>query len=184
MNADPIEDFILANKANLSIAVAVAEGWPRARTRMVTDFLGHLRNALEGKLENWKYDASGEYFKDRYPGFYFWKGAWANQYSVRLEFGNYGRNMIFGISRVAGPAEERAFSGELLAGIKQPFPSARARKFWEADITMQSPAKDWTSPEVLWRMHSDPKFLADVAGQLLAVAKIGEPIIDRLAQKK
>ena len=53
---------------------------------------------------------------------------------------------------------------------------------------MQSPAANWRKPEVLWQMHTDTKFLEDVAEQLLGVAEISEPIVDRfvdrLARKK
>jgi hypothetical protein len=53
---------------------------------------------------------------------------------------------------------------------------------------MQSPAADWHDPKVLWRVHTDNKFLEDVAEQLLGMAEISEPIVDRfvdrLARKK
>ena len=49
---------------------------------------------------------------------------------------------------------------------------------------MQSPAADWGRPEVLWQMHTNPKFLDEVAEQLLTVAEISERLVDRLAGKK
>jgi hypothetical protein len=71
-----------------------------------------------------------------------------------------------------------------LAAIKEQYPSARSRAWWEAVIDLHSPAPDWTEPTVLWRLHKDDKFLGEVAEQLLAVAKISEPILDRLARSK
>jgi hypothetical protein len=49
---------------------------------------------------------------------------------------------------------------------------------------MQSPAADWHEPSVLWQMHKDPRFCDDVAGHLLAVAKISAPFVDQLVAKK
>jgi hypothetical protein len=49
---------------------------------------------------------------------------------------------------------------------------------------MRFPAADLTTPEVLWRIRSDDKFLEEVAGQLLEVAEISKPILDQLAKEK
>jgi hypothetical protein len=49
---------------------------------------------------------------------------------------------------------------------------------------MPSPAPDWRKPEVLWRIHTDPKFLTDVADQLFEIAEVSAPIIDELAKKR
>jgi hypothetical protein len=79
---------------------------------------------------------------------------------------------------------KRPFCEELLTAIKRLHPSARAKAWWEARITMRSPATDWRSPDVLWRMHTEDTFVDNVAAQLLEVAKISVPFIDRLARKK
>ncbi len=50
-------------------------------------------------------------------------------------------------------------------------------------LSRRPPAGDWGKPDVLWRMNKDSKFLDDVAGQLLQVAKISEPIIAGLVRK-
>jgi hypothetical protein len=71
-----------------------------------------------------------------------------------------------------------------LTAIGKPYPSAIAGKWWEAKMTMRSPAADWQQPDVLWRMHKDRSFLENVAEQLLEVARISEPIVDRLVQRK
>ena len=47
---------------------------------------------------------------------------------------------------------------------------------------MQSPAADWHDPKVLWQMHTDLKCLEDLAEQLLGVAEISEPIVDRFVE--
>ena len=51
-------------------------------------------------------------------------------------------------------------------------------------MTMTVPAADWRDPDVLWQMHKDFKFLESVAEQLLELAKISEPIVDRLVRRK
>ena len=45
-------------------------------------------------------------------------------------------------------------------------------------MIMQSPAADWRTSEVLLRMHTETKFLDEVAEQLLTMAKAAAPIID------
>ena len=94
--------------------------------------------------------------------------------------------MIFGVSRAEDKEhiKKQPHCDEVLIAVKKINPDASAGGWWEARMTMHSPAADWRKPEILWRMHTDGKFLNDVAKQLLEVAEISEPIIDRLVLRK
>lgn len=183
MNTENVQDFILKNPRNLSIAAAVCDAWPQARRELIADFCKRLKAALQRKLKGWETEWDENFFTERYAGFAIWKPAWKHC-AVRLECFDYGEKMIFGVARTEDPKLKRNISDELLAAVKKTFPSARARTYWAADITMNTPAKDWRKPEVLWRVHKDQIFLKEVVEQLLEVAKISEPILARLARKR
>jgi len=184
MKANPIQKFILKNERNLRIAAAVAESWPEAREKLVSGFLDRLKSRLTKKLKGWKFELEGTCFHGRYVNFFLWKPAWHEQYFISLHFGDYGEKMRFGVFRSEYRIKKRKFCPELLAAVGTIDPSVRSRTWWEAAIDMHSPATDWRKPEVLWRMHTDHTFLEEVSDQLLQVAKISAPILDRLVPKK
>lgn len=185
MKPEPIQDYILKSERNLGIAAAVGEAWPEAREKLFAGFLDRLDMRLMKRLKGWKWERSGgRFFLDAYPGYYFWKPAWEGQYGLGLQCNEYGERMVFGVYREKDRIGKRPFCEELLSAIATLHPSARTHSWWEARMTMRSPAADWRKPEVLWQMHKDSKFLDDVAEQLLEVAKISEPIVDRLVRKK
>jgi len=119
-------------------------------------------------------------------GFSFWKPAWKEEYYVELNVWDYGQGVTLGLGRDAGKEhiKKRSHCAELLTAVSKRYPTASARKWWEAAVYMQSPAADWQKPKVLWQMHTDPRFLEDVAEQLLEVAKISEPFVDKLVGTK
>jgi len=184
-NSDPVQDYILENQDNLRIAVAVSGAWAEAGEKLVAGFLDRLRSRLEETLKGWEFKRWGCYLNDSDAGFDFWKPGWKEEYYVALEFWSLGREGSFGLGRDASQEyiKKRSHCGELLAAVRERYASAGARNWWEAEVTLQSPAADWSKPEVLWQMHSDPKFLEDVAAQLLEVAKISEPIVDRFVNQ-
>jgi hypothetical protein len=187
MNSDPVQDYILEDKNHLRIAAAVFDAWPEIRKKLVSDFLDRLHSRLQEKLKGWKFDRWGRPFINEEGGFNFWKPAWKEEYYVSLHLGSYGQEVTFGLARNADKERISQCSPdpELLTAVRERYPSASARKWREAEVTMQSPAADWGKPEVLWRMRDekDP-FLEEVADQLLEVAEISEPFVDRLAGKK
>jgi hypothetical protein len=184
MKSDPIQDYILKNKRNLGIAAAVGEVWPEARGELVSGFLDRLDTPLKKKLKGWQSMQQGEtFFIEAYAGYYIWKPAWKNQYSIGLQCNEYGKSMVFGVERELDYLGKRPHCEELFAAVKEVHPSASTHAWWEARMTMRSPASDWRKPEVLWQMHKDSKFLDDVAEQLLELAKISEPIVDKLVRK-
>lgn len=185
MKADPIVNYVLKNERNFHITAAVGAAWPDARNKIVSGFLDRLDLRLKRKLKGWKSDRYGALFLDAYSGYYISKPGWDEQYYLNLQFGEYGKNMVFGVGRDFEQRGKRPFCDDVLSAVARLHPAARQRKWWwEAQVTMRSPAADWRDSEVLWRAHKDQKFLEDVAEQLLAVAKATAPIIDRLARKK
>ncbi|HEX3628473.1 MAG TPA: hypothetical protein VH280_23950 [Verrucomicrobiae bacterium] len=184
MSTESIEAHILKSEKNLRIAGAVAEAWLAVRKRLVHDFFRGVEKTLKKKLPGWECDLWGEYFMEAYPGFYVGKPTWLERYSINLECHQYGEKMLFGVWRNQKKLAKQPFCSEVLTAVRARFPSARSREWWEAEITMQTPARDWRKPESLWRIHNDAKFLEDVAEQLLSVAKTSEPIIDRLVAAK
>lgn len=184
MQTEPIEDFTLSNERNLRIASAVFEAWPKARQKVVDGFLKRLSSKLKEELKDWEFLMDeAQFFEERWATFYFWKPAWEDQYEIGLQCHDFGEKIVFGVCREMD-AKTKPFCDELLQTIKELHPSARTQTWWEARMSMHSPAADWRTPDVLWRMHTDDKFLNEVAEQLLEVAKASEKIIDGLIRKK
>ena len=185
MKTDTIENHILKTANNFRIAAAVGEAWPDARDRVVSGFLSRLDARLKRKLPGWKSERwGGRFFEVGYPSYCLWKPAWEDQYGLALECNGFGERMIFGVYREKYEIGKRPFSADLLIAIQEVQPSARTHSWWEARITLRVPAPDWRKPEVLWQMHKDVKFLWSVAEQLLDVAEISEPILDRLVRQR
>jgi len=185
MKINPIQKFILKDKHNLRIAATVGDAWPEVRAQMVAGFLDRLEARLKKKLKGFQYERDGRFGIDAYPSFYFWKPAWEGQYGLCLQFGDYGELVVMGVYREIKRIGKRLFSEELLDAIVRHHPSARTlHPWWEARVTMQSPATDWRKSEVLWRIKTDDTFLQEVSELLLEMAKLSEPIVDGLARKK
>jgi hypothetical protein len=184
MNTKPIKEFIIQSEENLRIAEAVVEAMPAARQKMVDDFLTRLEARLKTKLTGWKFERDKDFFIKNWAKTVFWKPEWRGQYMLALEFADYGKEMVFGVKRDKDNIGDRPLCEELLNAIKQVNSTANFEKWWwEARIPMDSPAADWRRPDILWRMHTDEQFLEDVAEQILEVAKVSEPIVDKLVQK-
>ena len=183
MNANPIETYFLKTEHNFRIAVAVGEQWPVTRERLVSGFLDRLDLGLKKKLKGWASYRYQTFFIDAYPGYCIFKPSWEDQYSITLQLNDYGAQMVFGIVREVHNIGKRPFCEELLSAVAKSYTSASNQRWWEARMIMRSPATDWRKPEVLWRMHKNADFLQEVSEQLLDVARISEPIIDRLVRK-
>ena len=182
MKTDPIQEFIIENERNMLIAAAVADGYLAARKQLVDGFLDRLGATIVKECKGWQHEKWRIFISDWEALFYLRKPEW-DFHAVALRCFDYGERMEFGITRDVGIGK-KPFRAEILAAVKESFPSARARTWWEAVVTMQSPAADWRKPEVLLRMHTDPEFLNEVAEQLLTVARPTAAIIDRFARAK
>lgn len=184
MKNDSVEGLILESERSFKSAAAIQEAWSRARDQLVSNFLTRLEKSLKKILKGYRYERYGRYFDDAYPAFFIWKPSWAEgEYCVNLECWNHGQKMIFGIWRDEQEINQRPFCGAILSAVQKEFPSARAREWWEAEVTMQSPARDWRPPDVLWQMHSNPKFLTEVADLLTRVANVSDSVIEQFAAK-
>jgi hypothetical protein len=180
MNTKPIQEYIVQNEENLRIAMAVADALPEALSEMTEEFLARLDKRIKLGFPGWKSDKDPIFFTDRYPTYYFWKPEWAGQYGVGMQFGEYGKEMVFGVYREKEKVGNRPFCDELMTIVREVHSRAESNAWWEVRIRMDSPVENWRQPEVLWRMHTDKEFLDDVAEQLLDLAKISEPTIDKL----
>ena len=88
--------------------------------------------------------------------------------------------------RIRNTSRNRPPSDELLTAVKERYPSARLQVVGGLGKLMPAAAtNDWRKPEVLWRMRDEnEEFLNEVAEQLLEVAKISAPFVDKLVGKK
>ena len=183
MNPKTIQDFIMESEENLSIAEETVVALPLARYKIAEGFLSRLKGELSCKLPHWKFRRRDKFFIDSGAGYQVFKEGWGHQYNIELHFGGCGRDMKFGVDHNDDFIGERAFCPELLDSLKNDYPDACKASKWEVLIKMERPASNWQSAEMLWRMHTDKHFLAEVAGHLLIVAQRSEPIIDGLVAK-
>ncbi|MBO0698071.1 MAG: hypothetical protein J2P46_06740 [Zavarzinella sp.] len=187
MTPSSVQDFILQSEQNLRTAAAIADTWAGTRVLIADEFLTRLGAKLLGDLPGWKIGRFGEFYTDAYPSFWVEKQSWLGEYGVTLQPRENGRKMVFGIQRDNDiqAVAKRPLSPDVLEACRLDFPSVKPeQKWWDALIPMRNPASDWTKPEVLWRMRTDPAFLDAVAGQMLAIGKATEAIIDRTIKNK
>jgi hypothetical protein len=180
----PLIRFVLESERNLQVAEAAFSCFQDARNEIVAGFCQRLGTKLTKRLIGWKCEYRYPFFTDEYGAFDVWKPRWKDQYHLRLEAWKYGNRMIYGIWRDEDNIGRRAFTGEILTQVRKAHPSAKARKYYEAEVTLRSPEADWRPVQVLWRMHRDRSFLEDVAGQMLEIASLTEGIIDSVVARR
>ena len=111
------------------------------------------------------------------------KKPWKERYRIRIEAYQFGRGgMGFGVWRDPELVGRIPLPAELLAAVKEDFPRATSRDYFEAEISMTSPAADWRTPKTLWRIHSDEAFRAEVEALLLQIVTLTEEHIDALVK--
>jgi hypothetical protein len=185
MKTNPVNDFILGQEQNFKIAASVSVAWRDARRQVLSEFLDRLESRLKVELNGWKFEREQEFYEDSWACLNFWKPAWDKQYGLSLMWDGYGKEMIFGVYRDKDNIGERLHCDELLKTVTSKIQlSVTKRPWWEARIRMKNPAADWSTAEILWRMHTEAKFLNEVAEQLLDLERISGTIVDRLAQGK
>lgn len=183
MRAEPVQDFILQDPDNMRIAAAVSAEWMELRTRLANGFRDKLGKRLLASLPGWTSDNWKSFFADPWPGLYLFKPLWVDQYYVTLQANEPCTVVHIGIQRAQEHIAKRPHDDHVLDALRTIYPSAKASLWWEAEAKMRSPAADWSTPEVLWRMHKEESFLEDVARHLLEIAKLAEPLIDDLVRK-
>jgi hypothetical protein len=181
MSTKLIQNFILQSEENLRIAAAVAETWPDVRRELMSSFLDRLDTRLT--REGWKPWRNSDFLKP-YADYYIAKPEWGESYWIGFECYPNWRQIDIGIYWEPGKMPEQGIA-ELLTALQKIHPSAKSHPGlrW-VYAKLRSPEPDWSKPDVLWRMHNDPKFITDFANELLAIAKVTEHIIDRLVRNK
>jgi hypothetical protein len=177
-----VKQFIVESKRNLDIATAIYEQYEGARETIIKDFLDRLETSLKAALKGWSYHYDSPFFTSSYGAFFLRKPCWNDRYAIVLEAYNRGERMIYGVWRDENLLKSVPRSPGLLGAVRKKIPDATSRKYYEAEIRMTSPAKDWRKPEILWRMHSDDSFCAEVAALLVEVVSLAEKHIDVLAK--
>jgi hypothetical protein len=175
-----LTEFILGSERNFRIAEAVHASFPVVRDQVIESFCQRLGQSLQKNLKGWKSEYLGPFFVERYGAFDVWKPDWGDQYRLRLEAWQHGDRMIYGIWRNENDKviQKRPFIGKILTEVRKIHPSAKARKYYEAEVTLRSPEPDWRRVDVLWRIHHDGSFLDDVACQMLEIAKLTETLVN------
>jgi hypothetical protein len=179
---ETLKEFLVASERNMRIAEAVCLAWPGARCAVIDGFLNRLGKRLCATLGGWKFEVDNNFYKDAYANLAIFKPTWT-QYWVGLNSAGQGEKIDIGVVRDEDTLKDVAFRGEVLAAVQTLHPSARAKKWREAAVTMRSPAGDWRSSDVVWRIHADEAFFEEVTGLLLDVARAVEPVLDGLAKK-
>lgn len=183
MNSKPVQEYIIQSEENLRIAEAVEQALPKVREELAAGFLNRLDARLKVGLPDWKSNVEKGFFIVPQSTYSISKPSWNEDYSVALQFAEYGRRVVFGVSRDKGKIGNRPLSDRLVTAVRAIHSTAFNHEWWEAQIVMERPAADWRKQDELWRMHKDDSFLAIVADQLLEVAKISEPFVDELTRK-
>lgn len=183
MNTKPIRDFIIESQQNLEIADAVESTLPDVRKKLADDFLDRLDGRMKANFPKWKFGREYVPFYNRYATYDFWKPDWEGQYGIALQFGDYGKEMAFGVYREIDKIGKRPFCKELISTVQKEFAEAETHEWWEARIRMESPAANWRKPANLWSMYTDNAFLDGVVKQLCELAQISNPIVDRMVRK-
>jgi hypothetical protein len=181
----PVTEFISASRQNLEIAEAIYAQYEMARERIIQGFFARLGENLINKLPGWSREYAPTFFMERYGQFSIWKESWQGHYRFAIEAYDWGAGMIGGVWRDENALGGVSRNSEILAAINKLHPRDRCRdRVWfEAEVTLRSPAADWRKPEVLWRIHSDAQFLAEVEALFLGWVKSAERLVDAAASR-
>lgn len=181
MNADPVK-FILAKRQNFDTAAAVAAAWPEVRQKVVHGFLDRLDGRLKRHLKGWQSMREQDFYEDWWASYDIWNPEWNHRYGIGLMWADHGRAISFGVYYNTD-FRKRPKQDQILQEVVKLHPSAKSDQWWEARVRYRNPS-DWTTPEVLWQMHNEEKFLHAVADNLISVANISIPTINKLVRKQ
>ena len=181
-DSTPISQFILESEKNVEIATFIYENYDNARAELVKGFIERLEADLKGRLPDWSFEYDPPFFTSRYGILFLKKAKWLDCYAIVLEAFDEGNQMNYGVWRDETLIGAVPRNPELLAEVRKRLPQARSRKYYEAEIQMNSPAPDWRKPKVLWRMQTDETFRKEVAASLLEIVEIAEKRIGDLVK--
>lgn len=176
----PVTEFITTSRKNLEVAAAVYEQYEAAREKIIGQFFDRLGRRLVGKLPGWSWEYAPAFYTERYGRFGIGKESWLRHYMIVVEAYDWGASMIGGVWRNEEALGAVPRGSEILAAVKQIHSGDRcqSRKWYEAEVTLRSPATDWRTPEALWRIHTDDRFLDEVEGLFLGWVKATEVLVD------
>jgi len=180
----PVSRFIGESERNIEIANVIYEQYEDAREDILRGFFERLAAGLKAKLPDWSSRYTEAFFTTRYGAFDLFKSAWLERYTIRVEAYDWGHGVIYGVWRDAESLHNIPLNAKLFSTVKGKFPQTTSRAYYEAEIPMLSPAKDWRTPNALWRVHSDDKFRAEVESLLLEIANLTEAQIDLMVKKQ
>jgi hypothetical protein len=179
MSNNSIQEFILARKEDFTLAADVASAWAETRQLVVSRFLGHLDARLKQRLKGWKSEPEGALLGASWSGYSIWDPGWREEYGIGLAWEEYGKRTVSGVWRDPDKIGPRGHCEELVTAFAERSLTIRQNDWWEAKVYMKRSDDDWSTPEVLWQMYADKGFLKKIADQLLDMAKISQPILDR-----
>src|SRR5262249_7088372 len=152
----------LQSEGNFRIAAAVAEALREARRQLMSSFLDRLETRLMKKLKGWKPWRDSNFFKAT-AGYYITKTKWRERYWIGFECYPDGSRIDIGISWEIDNIRKQGLA-ELLTALQGIYPSAKYIPAYDwVFARLDSPERDWSKPDVLWRMHKDPTFVIDLA---------------------
>lgn len=179
---DSLTEYMLESEKNLRLAEATYVRYEAARQQIMVGFFKRLTARLTQVLPGWEFHYDAQFFTDKYGAYSACNPAWRKQYFLQLEAFEHGDRIIYGIWRDEDKLRNRRRSAPILAAVQKVHPSAKSRIYYEAEITLRSPAPDWRPPAILWRIHKDPNFLEDVALQLLEVVELTDKQVKALVK--
>jgi hypothetical protein len=149
----------------------------------MSSFLDRLDIQLMRKLKGWKPWRDSNFFK-AYAGYYITKPEWGESYWIGFECYPDGSRVDIGITWETDNTRKQALAELLTAAADIPLSRDLVRPTLELGLCdMRSP-----SPTGASRMCCGecirPKFVTDLANQLLKIVEVSEHIIDRLVRKK
>ena len=178
-----ITQYLLQSDLNLRVGSAIFDAWPEARARIGSEFISRLGERLLQQLPSWEVELLERPYLDQWAIFCLSKPSWRGQRAIALQFWNHVQHVRIGAFRDQSVLPGSISDPALLEALRRSHPRAKSNvQWWDAYIVATHPASDWCSPKTLWRMHSDPKFLDDVAAQLLDIATATEGRIDQLVR--
>ena len=179
----PVCRFIAESEGNIEIGNAIYEQYENAREDILKGFFKRLLAGIKQKLPDWSGRYTEPFFTKRYGAFDFYKSTWSQRYRIRLEAWDWGNGIVYGVWRDADSLPNVPLNAKLLAEVQEKMPDATSRGYYEAEIRMNSPAKDWRIPRVLWRLHSDEAFRTEVESLLIELAEIAAAHIDLMEKQ-
>jgi hypothetical protein len=180
-----VRTFALENKSNLETALAVADAVPTIKHEIASDFLRRMKLKLSKALgKNWSFTEDiPRVFDQGGTDFSMWKRNWEDRYAIALGFWNHGSKVVVGIcrwreekGRKPNPKIHELFEKEKWSG--------KSSSWYEWYSSVQFEYENWNRSEALVKMQFQTDRTIDYfSAQMLRVARLAEPLIDRMCKR-